>query len=255
MHKKSFAVLLVLIVCVFIQGHILSASSWLSQRAVTQNNHGRELCTNLGFFCVYVKKNDTWTSLWPNYFERQLVMSLNRMNIPLAPGMVLAVPDDLATADLMKFAPFDAKIAPPKEKLVIVDPVAHAWGAYNARGELVRWGPASGGDQWCNDLGRACRTPVGTFRVYAEGSSECISSKFPIPTGGAPMPYCMYFHGGMALHGEPVGVPGFNASHGCVRLFVADAEWLRFNFIEAPNASNHYKGTKVIIEPYAQKRK
>jgi len=39
----------------------------------------------------------------------------------------------------------------------------------------------------------------------------------------------MYFHGGFALHGS-YEVPGFNASHGCVRLFVPDAEWLNQDF-------------------------
>jgi len=33
----------------------------------------------------------------------------------------------------------------------------------------------------------------------------------------------MFFHGGFALHGSP-SVPGYNASHGCVRLFDDDAE-------------------------------
>ena len=55
------------------------------------------------------------------------------------------------------------------------------------------------------------------------------------------MPYCMYFHGGQALHGSYEVVNG-NISHGCVRLHVNDARWLRFNFAEP--------GTKVIIKPY-----
>jgi len=129
------------------------------------------------------------------------------------------------------------------EKIVIVDPRVHVWGAYNASGNLVRAGIASAGSDYCPDLGRRCHTAVGTFRVYSLGGPDCISHLFPMPHGGAPMPYCMYFHGGQALHGvgsHEVGEGNF--SHGCVRLQVGDAEWLRYNFITV--------GTKVVVKPY-----
>lgn len=128
------------------------------------------------------------------------------------------------------------------EKVVLVDPNIHAWGAYNANGNLVRAGLATAGASWCPDIGRPCKTRAGVFRVYSLGSSDCISSKYPIEEGGgAPMPYCMYFNGSQGLHGSGQVVPG-NLSHGCVRLRVSDAAWLRFNFVN--------QGTKVIVRPY-----
>jgi hypothetical protein len=33
-------------------------------------------------------------------------------------------------------------------------------------------------------------------------------------------------------------------------MYVSDAEWLRYDFIEGPNASNHYRGTRVIVKAY-----
>jgi lipoprotein-anchoring transpeptidase ErfK/SrfK len=39
----------------------------------------------------------------------------------------------------------------------------------------------------------------------------------------------MFFHRGYALHGS-YDVPGYNASHGCVRMFVKDAKWLNQEF-------------------------
>jgi lipoprotein-anchoring transpeptidase ErfK/SrfK len=60
----------------------------------------------------------------------------------------------------------------------------------------------------------------------------------------------MYFSNGQAFHGEPNGLPGYNASHGCVRLYVRDAEWLRYDFVEPPDIDNDYRGTKVIVKPY-----
>ena len=41
----------------------------------------------------------------------------------------------------------------------------------------------------------------------------------------------MFFYGGYALHASPV-VPGYNDSHGCIRLFYEDAKWLNKQFIE-----------------------
>ncbi len=146
-------------------------------------------------------------------------------------------------------APLPERIKASGEKMIIVDPHEHAWGAYNAAGQLIRWGLATAGANWCSDIDRPCRTKSGSFRIYSLGDETCISTKFPVPDGGAPMPYCMYFNGGQALHGSNEVVYG-NVSHGCVRLHVSDARWLRYQFVESPNASNRYRGTMVIVRPY-----
>ena len=125
--------------------------------------------------------------------------------------------------------------------IVIVDPNNHAWGAYDASGFLVAQGAASTGRDYCPDLGTACKTPSGTFTVYRKQGADCKSTKFPIPEGGAPMPYCMFFNGGYALHGSDY-VPNYNASHGCVRLHPEDAAWLSQNFVTV--------GTNVKVLPY-----
>jgi len=134
-------------------------------------------------------------------------------------------------------------IMPPGEREIIVNPQVHAWAAYNPNGTMVRGGMASAGSNWCSDLGRPCHTGSGTYRILSLGSSSCHSHIFPIPRGGAPMPYCMFFNKGQALHGSPEGeVVDGNVSHGCVRLHVQDAEWLRYNFVSM--------GTKVVIMHY-----
>lgn len=129
------------------------------------------------------------------------------------------------------------------EKTVLVNPNVHAWGAYDSDGSLIRAGLATAGSNWCPDLGRPCHTHSGTFRVQSLGSPSCKSTIFPVGRGGAPMPYCMYFNGGQALHGTGENeLAEANMSHGCVRMHVSDAEWLRYNFVNV--------GTKVIVEPY-----
>ena len=132
-------------------------------------------------------------------------------------------------------------ITAPGENVVLVDPNVHAWGAYDASGSLVRGGLATAGGNWCPDIKRRCHTRSGSFRVQSLGAASCKSTIYPLPHGGAPMPYCMFFNGNQGLHGSYNVVDG-NASHGCVRLRVSDAECLRFNFVKI--------GTKVIAKPY-----
>lgn len=128
------------------------------------------------------------------------------------------------------------------EKIVVVSPTEHRWGAYDASGHLVREGVASAGADFCPDMNSECHTDVGQFRIRTLGGANYKSPTFPMPRGGGPMPYCMYFNANQALHGYPHVSSNRNASHGCVRLSVSDAAWLRYHFVEM--------GTLVEIEPY-----
>jgi len=129
------------------------------------------------------------------------------------------------------------------EKIVLVYPKLHRWGAYDEDGNLLRSGVATSGGNWCSDVGRPCRTKVGVFRIRSLGDEDCYSTIYPRPNGGGLMPYCMFFNGGQALHGSPdPAVVEANISHGCVRMRIPDAEWLRYDFAD--------HGTKVIIQPY-----
>lgn len=133
------------------------------------------------------------------------------------------------------------QIATNGKRVIMIDPNAHGWGAYGEDGKLIRSGLATAGANWCPDIGRPCRTKAGVFSIQSLGSADCVSRKFPVGRGGAPMPYCMFFHGGQAIHGSNQVVPA-NVSHGCVRVNVEDAAWIRFNFVTV--------GTKVIVSPY-----
>lgn len=198
------------------------------------------LCQSPYYTCVRVPSGGSWHSMFPNEHQREVVMSVNRMNTWLSPGMVIAVPRNLSGIDKMDVAPFSRQIAAPGRKTIIVNLSKYAWGAYSPGGSLVNWGPVSGGKGWCPDIHSHCHTPIGHYAIYAKGGSGCKSKKFPVGKGGAPMPYCMFFKGGFALHGSPI-VPGYHASHGCVRLFTEDARWLNQQFIDTGG------GTSVIV--------
>ncbi len=131
-------------------------------------------------------------------------------------------------------------------KTVVVDPNAHAWGAYDKEGNLIRAGIATSGGSSCPpDAANEsdCRTGRGTFRITSMGDDTCASKTYPRPHGGGLMPFCMYFNNGQALHGSPDDiVVSDNVSHGCVRMRIPDAEWMRYNFAQV--------GTKVVVLPY-----
>ncbi len=128
------------------------------------------------------------------------------------------------------------------KKVFIFDPRASAWAAYDASGNRVQTGSASGGKDFCEDTGRPCRTVTGTFRVYSKKGSECTSSLYPVETGGgARMPYCMHFSGSYSIHAA-YEVPNYNSSHGCIRVLPSAAQWLNQNFVDI--------GTTVIVKPY-----
>ncbi|MBS0357981.1 MAG: L,D-transpeptidase [Proteobacteria bacterium] len=215
---------------------------------VTEARYASRYCSEPGFTCMKVRGGDTWYSSFPDIKQRDVVMRLNRMNTRLYPGLVIAVPKNLRGTDAYAISPFPSQMNTNGQKMVIVNQDELAWGAYNEAGHLVWWGPISSGEDYCPDIHRGCHSPTGNYHFFRKQGADCISSKFPIETdGGAPMPYCMHFNGGYALHGS-FEVPGYRASHGCIRLFSEDARWLNQEFIDLPG-NGRGQGTAVIIQP------
>jgi cell wall hydrolase len=74
-------------------------------------------------------------------------------------------------------------------------------------------------------------TPTGDYEVYLQ-DEDAYSYKYD-----APMPWASFFNGGIAIH-ESSDVPGYPASHGCVRMPASFAERV-FRFAEL--------GTPVVV--------
>jgi lipoprotein-anchoring transpeptidase ErfK/SrfK len=123
----------------------------------------------------------------------------------------------------------------------IFNPNSLKWAIYSPSGNLVRTGHGVGGKHYCPDVGRGCKTPVGTYRIYSKVGPEFRSSRYPFPKGGAPMPWGMFFHKGYAIHGSN-DVPHYNASHGCIRVYTKDAKWM--------NQGALPMGSTVIVKGY-----
>lgn len=217
--------------------------------AWSQTRFGESLCTSSDYFCLKIKAGESWEGLFPSEEERDIVRRVNRMNINLRPGMTIAVPKNIDRLTIYDVSPFPRYIESDGEKTIYVSQAQLAWGAYDDKGELLWWGPLSPGSGHCKGLDGTCTTPSGSFRVIRKQDIDCISTAFPMrsdgESGGAEMPYCMHFFRGYALHGSDT-VPGYRASHGCVRIFVEDARWLNEEFVDLPGGG--IKGTRVVID-------
>ena len=209
---------------------------------------GETLCDTPDYFCMNIKAQDSWEGLFPNEEERDMVRRINRMNMRLKPGMTIAVPKNIERLTIYDVSPFPRYIESDGEKTIYVSQKKLAWGAYDQEGELLWWGPISSGISSCHVPG-GCATPTGSFRIIRKQDIDCVSTVFPRRAngeqGGALMPYCMHFFRGFALHGS-YEVPGYRASHGCVRMFIEDARWLNEEFVDIPG--NGMMGTRIVLD-------
>lgn len=219
-----------------------------AQLALAQTRFGEALCTSPDYFCIKIKNGEGWDNLFPDAEERDMVRRINRMNVTLRRGMTIAVPKNIDRLTIYDVSPFPRYIESTGEKAIYVSQQKLAWAAYDADGELLWWGPISSGIGKCSARG-GCATPTGSFRIIRKQDIECVSTVFPQRAdgsdGGALMPYCMHFFRGFALHGS-YDVPGYRASHGCVRMFIEDARWLNEEFIDLPGGG--MQGTRVVLD-------
>jgi L,D-transpeptidase ErfK/SrfK len=229
-NMKKIAIITTFIFCFILSGTV-----------VAKKSYSQTLCKQYGYRCYKVKRHDSWRKLFPNAEQRDLVKRINRMNVRLRRGRIIAIPDDLHRTDLFEHSPFADVIDSKGRTVVIIDLKHQAFAAYDENGMLVHWGPVSGGKGWCPDIRRRCNTPRGTFYFIRKGGPGCVSSRYPRPYGGSKMPYCMFFKGNFAMHGSTL--PGWHASHGCVRMMDKDAKWLNRGFITLGS-----KGTVVIVK-------
>lgn len=210
--------------------------------------YGTGLCAYPQYQCLKIESNQSWEKLFPDEQQRDIVQRLNRNYNNLWPGKIIAVPRNMQNKTLLDFSPFPLQINPDGEQQVVVDQDKLVWGAYDTNGRLIKWGPISSGRDKCSDSNKSCRTMTGIFHFFSKENEKCRSNVFPIGKGGAKMPYCMYFHKGFALHGSS-DMPGFRASHGCIRMFTSDALWLNHEFVVSANPKINFLGTKITVRP------
>jgi hypothetical protein len=119
------------------------------------------------------------------------------------------LPDELAYSPL----PLHDSWAAQHPKAIIIDQPLQAFGAYE-NGRLVRWGPVSTGR-------RDRATPSGLFHLNwkSTGRHSTVNPRWY-------MPWYFNFDNRRGLSMHAYDLPGYPASHACVRLLETDAKWL-----------------------------
>jgi len=145
---------------------------------------------------------------------KKLILTLNRLDSRnLRKNDTLVIPDTIA--NLMSFSPFPFLIEELKSipKILFVSRKVQAFAAYK-NGVLIKWGPTSTGR-------KVKQTPAGFFSLTwkKKETISTIDEEWILP---------FYFNfinfEGVAFH--QYMMPGYPASHGCVRLLKEDAEWI-----------------------------
>lgn len=142
------------------------------------------------------------------------VLKINRLDRKhLRSGASLVIPD--AEADLANLSPLPLKVASARSmpKLILVSRQAQAFGAYEF-GELVRWGPTSTGK-------KSTPTPAGLYHTNwkAKERRSSVNQSWILP-------WCFNIDDITGVSFHQFDLPGYPASHGCVRLLEEDAKWL-----------------------------
>lgn len=199
---------------------------WSSMAAA--NQFAEQMCRQelpTGWRCVDVAAGTNWQELVPNAEYRDLIQRYNRQNTSFRYDQQLVVPP--FDIDWNSIAPFPQSGYADAYDTIVFDPRNLAWAHY-LNGQLIAWGPAVGGKDWCANIGRECRTDVGVFHFTEAANANRRSSAYPIGchgSGCAPMPRFLRFTDwGQGIHAR--SMRGANASHGCVGVFEADSVYL-----------------------------
>jgi lipoprotein-anchoring transpeptidase ErfK/SrfK len=167
------------------------------------------------------------------------LLRLNRLDAQhLRAGVTLVIPEQVD--ELTAFSPFPHQVETVREipKLVLVSLRVQAFGAYEF-GRLVRWGPTSSGK-------KATPTPAGLYHTNwkSKATRSSVNKDWLLP---------WYFNldnkQGISFH--QYDLPGYPASHGCLRLLADDAAWIYGWADQWTLSADHRRveayGTPVIV--------
>lgn len=177
----------------------------------------------------------------PAFFE---VLKVNRVDFAHVRARdSLVIPDhlrEMPATDSLRHSPFPlvAPVINSLPQLLLVSLRVQAFGAYE-HGKLLRWGPVSTGR-------KEMPTPVGPYHVNWKDKER-------VSTENEEWLLTWYMNldnlSGLSLH--QYNLPGYAASHACIRLLEEDARWL-YGWVEqwrlTPDSTAVLReGTPVVI--------
>lgn len=181
------------------------------------------------------------TTLKDTFSEDQLniILAVNRVDFEhIWKVDTLVVPDTFVT-DINRYSPFPDSLNTIRSlnKLILFSYPAQAFAVYE-NGKLIRWGPTSMGK-------RSTPTPTGLFHANWKAKQTTSTEN---PEWKLSWYVNLDNNRGVSLH--QYDLPGFPASHACMRLYENDAHWF-YDYVDQwiliDNHSIAAYGTPVII--------
>lgn len=195
------------------------------------------------------KETIPWLSSIKSDDSLRLIFAINRVDKRHLLRQDTLVFPDTFISDLKTYSPFpdSVELLKPINKIIFYSYTIQAFAAYE-KGKLIRWGPVSMGKQ---------STPTPTGLLFTNWKSvRAISTIDPDWI----MNWYFNLHNleGVSMH--EYDLPGYPASHACIRLLEADAFWL-FNWADQWKLLSAIEiaayGTPVIIfgtYPFEQRK-
>ncbi|WP_423819484.1 L,D-transpeptidase [Salinimicrobium sp. TIG7-5_MAKvit] len=147
-----------------------------------------------------------------NELEQEFIFAINRVDAyRLRAGDVLVIPDTL-TKNFLDYSPFPQRLEMLDSipKTVLISRRIQGFALYE-NGKLLKWGPVSSGK-------KSTQTPAGLF--YGNYKAR---SKISTVDDSWLMPYYFNFMNFEGVGVHQYSLPGYPASHACVRLRKDDA--------------------------------
>ncbi|SDS20050.1 L,D-transpeptidase [Christiangramia echinicola] len=192
-------------------------SQKLSMRNPVVKKEAKTFRKNISYTVDSLKTREAIDSLLSTYSNDQLntILALNRVEKnSLRPERPIVIPE-CVSEDFNAYSPFPEEVNMLQciPKTVLINKRVQAFALYE-NGELVKWGPVSTGKN-------STKTPSGlNYGNYkAKRKISTVDESWVLP----------YYFNFMNFEGVGVhkyALPGYPASHGCVRLYMDDAKYI-----------------------------
>lgn len=172
--------------------------------------------------------------------EQYLILALNRLDQKNRWRADTLIIPKSAKEDFIKYTPFplEVKAIEAVDKMAIFSYSIHAYGLYE-KGKLIKWGPSSMGKK---------ETPTKKGLMFTNWKKEVAIST---SNSEWKLRWNFNIHNTMGIGWHQYDLPGFHASHSCLRLLEEDAYWM-YSWAETWQLTNKgqtvkAKGTPVLV--------